>query len=294
MKVKLFVKAITLIMCVIIVLPSIPVHAIETQIGERLYSANVAYGKIFIDGVNTPVRTKDQFDTQITNVNLSSKDDIYFLSFIFESSYIEISGKLVSAKANNVNGDHYIFSPSTFANDTFSCVQISFTTAANDYDLMSANSDLTGMPVISIIFENKNTSDVYYWQSALTSLTRAVHSFKTSTSESVVDNANEFYYINKPTSVNSCSAADFEGKEMATFDQYQSSKSTELVKATRTTVHNPYYDKGIPDSIFTTATESWRWLAPGVNSYGTYYPFMLCLLIHKVWKSEYYDTHNDG
>lgn len=271
MKKKSFLNFITLSLCLILCLSALPVSALESERVNKVYSADVAYGKIFENGENEPIFTKNQFDTQIRNISISNKDSEYYLQFVFESKNFEIKGKLVSAKANNVNNDHYLFAPDEFASEVFSFVTIYLTTSANEFDVMPANSDLIGTSVLSIIFEHKQTKDIYYWQTKLTSEVRGEHSFKTCSEEISIDKANEFYYMKGSERVDSCSSSDFITEDMATVEEYEAMKARDYSQMTRSD-HNPYYDLGIPDSTFKTATESWQWLPVGRDVYGNYLP----------------------
>ena len=272
MKMKSMIKVISLTLCFVLCFSTIPAYAADasSKIVEH-YSADIAYGKIFVDGVNQTIKNKNQLDTQITNIGLFSQGDTYILKFTYGSNTITIPYEMVEAKANNVNNDHYLFSPVSFVSDVFNCVSIKFTTCANDYDLMPVNSDFSGATVLSIIFEEKTTSDIYYWQVLLESATKSPPVFTTSTDETVVEKANEFYYINDEGSVASGSVDEFVGDNMASIEEYEEYKSRDYTVMTRDT-HNPYYDIGIPDSTFKTATDSWRWLAAGLDSNGHQLP----------------------
>lgn len=272
MKMKSMIKVISLTLCFVLCFSTIPAYAADasSKIVEH-YSADIAYGKIFVDGVNQTIKNKNQLDTQITNIGLFSQGDTYILKFTYGSNTITIPYEMVEAKANNVNNDHYLFSPVSFVSNVFNFVSIKFTTCANDYDLMPVNSDFSGATVLSIIFEEKTTSDIYYWQVLLESATKSTPVFTTSTDETVVEKANEFYYINDEGSVASGSVDEFVGDNMASIEEYEEYKSRDYTVMTRDT-HNPYYDLGIPDSTFKTATDSWRWLAAGLDSNGHQLP----------------------
>lgn len=116
------------------------------------------------------------------------------MKFAFGSNAFEIKGNFVSAKANNINDDHYLFAPDEFASEASSIVTIYLTTSANEFDVMPANSDL----------------------------------------------------------IEAMKAKDY--------------------SQMRRSGNNPYYDLGIPDSTFKTATNSWRWLSAGKDVYGNYLP----------------------
>lgn len=313
MKKKSFVNLITLSLCLILCLSVLSVSAVEVERIDKVYSADIAYGKIFENGGNTPVLSKNQFDTQINKISISNKNSEYYLKFAFGSDIFEIKGKLVSAKANNINNDHYLFAPDEFTSEAFSIVAIYLTTSANEFDVMPANSDLIGTSVLSIIFEHKQTKDIYYWQTKLISEVRGEHSFKISTEETLVAKANEFYYMKDSNRIDSCSFSDFAMDDMATSEEYEVMKARDYSQMRRSG-NNPYYDLGIPDSTFKTATNSWRWLSAGKDIYGNYLPIKYyaysytkygnpnimthIMIVGHAWQRDanytsYYDENND-
>ena len=268
---KKFLSIITLTLCLLVCLMSFPVYAAEADRVNKLYSSKIAYGKIFVDGKNEPIKSKNQFDTKITNISISNCDSDYHLKFDFESRTIELTGKIVPGKANNINGDHFMFAPDEFTSDTFTYVTVSITTSANELDVMPANSNLIGSTVLSIIFENNKSHDVYYWQTGLTSESKTSIVFNTSDDPVDIERANEFYYINKTNQVDVCSSSDFNYEEMASPEKCAEMQNRDYSQMARST-NNPYYDLGIPDSTFKTATETWRWLSVGRNVDGEYLP----------------------
>lgn len=182
---------------------------------------------------------------------------------------------MVQARANNLNSDHYLFSPIDFSSEIFQCVNISFTTCANQVDLLPANQTLFGKAVLTIILSDIATSDVYYWQTEMFGTLRSNVSFDISTDEHMINNANEYYYMSEEAVIDSCTWDFMSNNENIASDaEYNEFKERDYTLQLRsgTPTHNPYYDLGIPDSTFKTATDSWRWLAVGKDSYGNYLP----------------------
>lgn len=281
MKIKFLLKLISLSLCFIFCFSSIPTYAINTSYdGMTQYFAEKAYGKIFAGGVNQSVKDADQLDTQITNIRILNQENTYILKFSFNSSNITIPCNMVQAKANNVNGDHYLFSPIDFTSDTFNFVNISFTTSANNYDLLPVNSQFVGKTVLTIIFEEKSTSDIYYWQANLESnqklrlKTDTIQTFNLSDTEEIIKKTNEYYYINESDAAAEISAEELVCDNPASIEEYEEYKAYTPISTMSSgeTNNNPYLYLGVQDSTFKTATNSWRWLAAGPASNGTQLP----------------------
>ena len=66
-----YIRIATFLIAVIMCILTIPANALDSVRMEKQYYADIAYGKIFIDGVNQPIRTSSQLDTQIENVGIS-------------------------------------------------------------------------------------------------------------------------------------------------------------------------------------------------------------------------------
>ena len=76
-----YIRIATFLIAVIMCILTIPANALDSVRMEKQYYADIAYGKIFIDGVNQPIRTSSQLDTQIENVGIYNRDDMYILKF---------------------------------------------------------------------------------------------------------------------------------------------------------------------------------------------------------------------
>lgn len=69
MKLKSITKVISLMLCFVLCFSTIPAYAVDMSSKTvEHYSADIAYGKVFVDGVNQTVKDKNQLDTQITNI----------------------------------------------------------------------------------------------------------------------------------------------------------------------------------------------------------------------------------
>lgn len=89
MKMKSMIKVVSLTLCFVLRFSTTPAYAVDvsSKIAEH-YSADIAYGKIFIDDINQTVKNKNQFDTQITNIGLFSQGETYILKFTYDSNTI--------------------------------------------------------------------------------------------------------------------------------------------------------------------------------------------------------------
>lgn len=198
------VLAILCIVCIPVNIAASNITDISDTTSDVLFHADTLYGKIFHDGVNVEVDNKQMFDTSIHGVILTSD---YRLQFQFNDNSYSIPTTPLSAVENNVNSDHFIFSTVGFADPYFNIVNISMTYNANVHDLMPANYDLIGKKVLSLIFEEKSSNDVYYWQGEVScnntitnaNIINTVHILSSSDETILRENANEFYYRNTPT-----------------------------------------------------------------------------------------------
>ncbi len=265
MKRRIIIRFISAILVIATCLATF-VSTIAAYDGEEiLYVANQASGKIFFNSENCAVESKAQFDTSINNLSITRNNGRYTVAFELNDEEYCIDAEMVSAKMNNANGDHYLFAPEKSTYGTYEVVNIAFTTNANMFDVFPANSDLIGKSVIRIIFKDTLTHDEYCWETELFQKTRNYPTMMLSVSEDAISRANEYYYMSSTVSEENMVTEDF-----ANSDKFYLSENE--VNSIAQISHNPYYDLGIPDSTFKSATDSWKWLAVGKSSTGTYLP----------------------
>ena len=164
-------KILSVILTILILISSLlafDVSALDTSSIDTsstlIYSSELINGKIFYKGENVEVNDTKQFDTNISDVQIKEYSDLFMLTFTNENNTINIKFIPISAKSNNKNEDHYVFSPIEFENAKYELINISFTTCANEFDLFPVNNYMIDKCVLSIIFKDKSTTDVYYWQ----------------------------------------------------------------------------------------------------------------------------------
>lgn len=239
--------------------------AVNAVYESEIYHSDKILGKIFPNGKNTEVTSKDQMDTSIENVVI---DMNYGLSFSHADEKYSMSLTPLLSKANNAMHDHFIFAASNLSCSKFTIINISMTYNATVDDLMPANCDLLTKTVLSIIVTENSSGDVYYWQGELlasnsllrnafstvqtTMLTDAT-SMSPETESSLRQVANEFYYSNVPCQSFTLTEDDFnEMLKVAT--ESQSDSPTPQSAGT----HNPLYNLyNVPDSVFTSVTDKW-------------------------------------
>lgn len=252
------VLAILCIVCIPVNIAASNITDISDTTSDVLFHADTLYGKIFHDGVNVEVDNKQMFDTSIHGVILTSD---YRLQFQFNDNSYSIPTTPLSAVENNVNSDHFIFSTVGFADPYFNIVNISMTYNANVHDLMPANYDLIGKKVLSLIFEEKSSNDVYYWQGEVScnntitnaNIINTVHILSSSDETILRENANEFYYRNTPTQ--SFTLTEDEYNEMIATATADSETALNTRSASS---HNPLYNTyDVPDSVFMSETDKW-------------------------------------
>lgn len=275
-----FIMAIVLLCITVIPTNAISQELIIDDDFTTVYTSDVIFGKRFDDGNNVPVTDKKQFDITINNVKIKTNNNIFQLAFQFDKSLISINFIPLSAEANNYYKDHYIFSPIGFEHNTYEIVNIQFTVNANDYDLMTANYDMIGKNVLSIILKNTHNNDIYYLQgiidasfsskmslNTIETIVNTINVKDTAMSEILRQNANEFYYITSSPEL------------MITQEECESDSSVTLEKnellSIKSSDHNYFYNIGVPDSIFQTETNEWggQRLSTTPYRYCVYYPF---------------------
>lgn len=250
------------------------------------YSAHVLYGKIFPSGENEVVSVPTQLDTSITNVKIFNNQDITELVFDYGNKTISMDAYLIEAKTNNVNNDHYVFSPIDFSHSFFEYFSISFTTNANVHDLMEVNYSMQGENVLSILLKDKHSGDVYYWQgvvspcnesnafstNAITENIQANISPTADNYEEISNRTNEQYYLSNCNSDFMLTTEEYYS-QISEYETNKAKKEEQLssYSTTRSTSsNNPFYDiDEVPNSVFQTVTNEWTsgvaWSNPSMN-----------------------------
>ena len=286
------VKAVTLLLSVIMLLSMIPTSVFSSE-GYTVFSAENASGKIFEEGKNENIATKGAFDTSLSELKLRRESNDYILSFKFDNEEFVITSDIVAPRMNNVDNDHYLLAPRGFSHPKYSLLNIEFTTNANDYDLIPANSSLKGKAVLSILMENKTTKDVYYWQTEIKNYQESRGGLNVIDTDDARTRANEYYYMKNSMSdarvaENSVSSDDYKDVKLASREKYEELKNVEPTRD-ETTVHNAFYDIGILDGVFKKVTNKWEWLQvryiPGTDT-------LLPLMYYAYSYSRYGDAQN--
>ena len=257
------VKTVTLLLSAIMILSMIPTSVFSSA-GYIVFTAENAAGKIFEKGNNKSITTKRAFDTSLSELKLRRESNDYILSFKLDNEEFVITSDIVAPRMNNVNNDHYLLAPRGFSHPKYSLLNIEFTTNANDYDLIPANSDLKGKAVLSIIMESKVSKDIYYWQTEIKNYQESRGSLSVIDTDDARFRANEYYYMKNGMSdarvtENSVSSDDYKDVKLASRETYETLKNAEVTRD-ETTVHNAFYDIGILDGVFKKVTNKWEWL----------------------------------
>ncbi len=264
---KFLSVCIALLICVYCFPNSILATQIDT--GTVMYTSDIGMGNIFENGENVVINNENQFDTHISNIMIKAQSNYYSISYEHGNKEYIINCYMVNAKLNNENYDHYLFSAIDFYDEIYEIVSIFFTTNANDHDLLPVNRvKMAGNTVLTIIMENKQTSDLIYWQTPLNTVSRQVTDWVVTEDEEVIDNANEFYYLN-----NSFESFTVSGLfDMSThYDSFDSnSMNIAELSSTSASEHNPYYELGFSDSNFKYSRNAWSEFEPETSS-GTDY-----------------------
>jgi hypothetical protein len=172
--------------------------------------------------------------------------------------------------------------------------------------------------VLSIIFKDKSTTDVYYWQGVMNVNIKERVTFDEVENiacenneyyENLRENANEFYYMSD--SQEFVLTQEEHEDQVAEMEAQQSNKITSEesnIGIKSITSHNYFYDDyGVPDSAFQTVTNYWSGglcdTAPLDRRYVTYsYQLygsnnvrthtMIFELIYNIWDDGYISNHN--
>lgn len=279
----------SLLLTVMFVITAVPSTALSTNGNGMLYHTDNAFGIVFYDGINVDVTDNQQFNTEITNVSIFKIDNSYELSFYYCGAALAVEFDVVKAKANNINGDHYMLSPKSISDGFFDVVNISFTTCANIYDLLPVNSAMNGQCVLTIILQEKEGTDVYYWQCNMSSTSNTV--FSLTEDEDAIKNANEYYYISDEAG--SASTFTITQDELCSVNVNSAHDATSVNSTTDDFdhAHNPYYDIGVKDNDFKYTTNDWVWHDPSLDSNGELRPIKYCTISSTKYGSSNIWTH---
>ena len=287
---KQLIKAIATVLILSICILAFPATASASADNSTVFTINEMHGKVFRHGVNQVVSQMSQFDTSISNVKVTHKTDNYSLVFNHEGITISIDFLVVAAKSNNKHHDHYIFSIQKNTSEKFSVINISFTTNANEHDILPVNSSMIGKAVLTVILSERESDDIYYWQ-GVTVCDDIVFSIQDS--EAVIANANEYYYTN-PTQTSHRITNDSFVSSNSSRAQVEYKRLKDIASPNSSTdplEHNPYYDLGVSDNHFKNVTTDWVWHNPVTSSSGVILPIKYTTLSYVKYGSNVIYTY---